>query len=47
MESLMQSLLGKGQEQVFDTMKALVEDAGRVNDMDIELKELSLKFEKL
>ena len=47
MESLVQSLLGKGQEQVFDTMKALVEDACRVNDMEIDVKDLSLKFERL
>jgi hypothetical protein len=40
MESLVQSLLGKGQEQVFETMKYLVEDADRVNDMEIYLKEL-------
>ena len=47
MESLVQSLLGKGQEQVFETMKVLVEDAERVIEMEIDLKELTLKLEKL
>jgi methyl-accepting chemotaxis protein len=47
MESLVQSMLGKGQEHVLETMKTLIEDAARVNDMEVDLTEIKYKLDRL
>ena len=38
MESLVKSLLGKGQEHIYETMQTLIEDAEKVNNMDLKIK---------
>ena len=46
MESLVKSLLGKGQEHVYETMQNLIEDADKVKSMEIELQELKILLER-
>ena len=45
MESLVKSLLGKGQEHIYETMQTLIEDAEKVNNMDLKLKEITIMLE--
>ena len=47
MESLVKSLLGKGQEHVYETMQTLVEDAEKVKCMEIEIQESKIMLENL
>ena len=35
----MKSLLGKGQEHVYETMQTMIEDAEKARSMEIELQE--------
>ena len=42
MESLVKSLLGKGQEHVYETMQTVIENAEKAENMEIELEEVKL-----
>ena len=42
MESLVKSLLGKGQEHVYATMQTVIENAEKAENMEIELEEVRL-----
>ena len=43
---MVKSLLGKGQEHAYLTMENLIEDADKVESMEIELKELKILLER-
>ena len=47
MESLVKSLLGKGQEHVYETMQTMIEDAEKARSMEIELQESKMMLENL
>ena len=47
MESLVKSLLGKGQEHVYETMQNIIEDAEKVKTIEFDLKEVELLLEKV
>ena len=47
MESLVKSLLGKGQEHVYEKMQTLIEDAEKARSMEIELQESKMMLENL
>jgi gas vesicle protein len=47
MESLVKSLLGKGQEHVYETMQTMIEDAEKARSMEIELHESKMLLENL
>ena len=42
MESLVKSLLGKGQEHVYAAMQTMIENAEKAENMEIELEEVKL-----
>ena len=43
----MKSLLGKGQEHVYETMQTMIEDAEKARSMEIELQESKMMLENL
>ena len=47
MESLVKSLLGKGQDHVYETMQNLIEDAEKVKTIEFDLKEVQIMLEKV
>ena len=47
MESLVKSLLGKGQEHVYETMQTIIEDAEKVKSIEFDLKEVEILLEKV
>ena len=46
MESLVKSLMGKGQEHVYKTMENLIKDAEKVENIEFDLKEGQILLEK-
>ena len=47
MESLVKTLMGKGQEHVYETMENLIKDAEKVNSIEFDLKEMHILLEKV
>ena len=47
MESLVKTLMGKGQEHVYETMENLIKYAEKVKSIEFDLKEMHILLEKV